>query len=184
MVTEVGGWGHKAVEGSRTAFPGKVHQQIMHSWLMSVFPGWVQGQSLWLRLFPCLPHSLASCLPPACSPLDRYTLQTHTKAYTGNALKAREGIWGPSLCLGITECQIWKGPQKASGPTLLICKIGNRYRERRRAGQYLSTNSIYLVTLFLWKLKVKAGLHFGKMTTMMMVVTMMIQQLCYFCPRH
>lgn len=142
---------------------------------MSAFPGWVQGQSLWLRLFPCLPHSLALCLPPACSPLDRYTLQTHTKAYIGNALKAREGI----LRLGITECQNWKGPQKASGPTLLIYKTGNRYRERRRTGQYLSTNSVCLVTPFCCKLEVKAGLYIGKM--MMMVV---VPQLCCFHPKH
>lgn len=118
-----------------------------HSWLTSVFPGWVQGQSLWLRLFPCLPHSLASCLP-CLQPPDRDTLQTHTKAYIGNALKAWEGIWGPSLPLGITECQNWTG--KASGPTLLIYKTGNRYRERRAAGQYSSPKSIYLATPFLW----------------------------------
>lgn len=124
------------MEGSRTPFPGKAHEQIMHRWRMSVFPGWVQGQSLWLRLFPCLPHTLASRLPPACSPRDRYTLQTLAEAYMGNALKAQEGIRGP-LCLGITECQVWKGPQKASGPTLLIYEIGNRYR----GGRASSTNS-------------------------------------------
>lgn len=135
----------------------------MHSWLMSAFPGWVQGQSLWLRLFPCLPHRLALCLPPACSPFDRYTLQTHTEAYIGNALKAPEGI----LCLGITERQNWKGPQQASGPTLLIYRTGNRYREGRRTGQYLSTNSNYLLTPFSCKRKVKAGSYVGKVMMMM-----------------
>lgn len=50
--------------------------------------------------------------------------------------------------LGITECQNWTG--KASGPTLLIYKTGNRYRERRGAGQYSSPESIYLATPFLW----------------------------------
>lgn len=153
------------MEGSRTPFPGKARQQIMHRWRTSVFPGWVQGQSLWLRLFPCLPHTLASRLPPACSPLDRYTLQTLAEAYMGNALKARGGIRGPSLCLGITECQVWKGPQKASGPTLLIYEIGNRYRER--GGGPVSIRpptAFYPVTPFLCQLTVQAGLRFGKMT--------------------
>lgn len=120
MVTDVGGRDHKARGGFQSMTSWEGSSADMHSWLTSVFPGWVQGQSLWLNLFPCLPHSLASCLSPACSPLDRYTLQTHAKAYIGNALKARDGIWGPSLHLGITECQHWKGLQKAPGPTLLI----------------------------------------------------------------
>lgn len=120
MVTDVGGRDHKACGGFQSVTSWDGSSADTHSWLTSVFPGWVQGQSLWFNLFPCLPHSLASCLSPACSPHDRYTLQTHTKAYIGNALKAREGIWGPSLCLGITECQHWKGPQKAPDPTLWI----------------------------------------------------------------
>lgn len=146
MVTEVGGRDHKACGRfwSTTSWEGS--SADMHSWLMSAFPGWVQGQSLWLNLFPCLPHSLASRLSPACSPLDRYTVQTHTKAYIGNALKAPEGIRGPSLCPGITECQHWKGPQKAPGPTLLILRQETDTEQR---GEVVN---IHPPTALIWQL--------------------------------
>ncbi|KAF6088288.1 hypothetical protein HJG60_008144 [Phyllostomus discolor] len=101
----------------------------MHSWPMSVFPGRVQGRGLWLRLFPCLPHSLAPVPPPAGSPLDRYILQARAEAHTGNALKGRAGICRPSCILESQNVRAGRHP-KASGPTLLIYKMGNRDRRQ------------------------------------------------------